>query len=120
MVGSRKKYVDVSIPYYIKYVLRKFQHPPPRKPQKVTHKYNAPIYGTTKQYANNGDDSSILSLDQISHIQKVIGALLYYIIDVDNTMLAALGDLASAQTKGTQKALDAATILNYAASHPDV
>ena len=53
-------------------------------------------------------------------LQQIIGVLLYYARILDNTMLVALGTLVSAQSKGTEVIMQAATLLlNYCATHPD-
>ena len=45
---------------------------------------------------------------------------MYYAIAAENSMLVALGDLASEQTKITASTLEELThILNYADSHPN-
>jgi hypothetical protein len=50
----------------------------------------------------------------------VIGTLYYAARAVDNTMLVALSTLAAAQTKGTQRTMEALIhLLDYAATHPD-
>ena len=51
---------------------------------------------------------------------KLIGTFLYYARAINNTMLVALGTLAAAQTKGTEKTMEATTqLLNYAATNPN-
>jgi hypothetical protein len=53
-------------------------------------------------------------------LQEVIGIFLFYGRAVDNTMLAALGTLVTAQTGSTEKTMDALVqLLDYAATHPD-
>ena len=50
----------------------------------------------------------------------IVGTLLYYALALDNTMLVALGDLASAQSQPTEDTWDQITwLLNYAATYPD-
>jgi hypothetical protein len=57
-----------------------------------------------------------LSPNDINRIQEVIGTLLYYARAIDNSMLSAIGTIASQQAKGTKQAI--VKLLNYAASHP--
>ena len=46
--------------------------------------------------------------------------LLYYSIEVDPTILTALGSIAAQQSKGTEKTYpDTLWLLNYAATHPN-
>jgi len=71
------------------------------------------------QYAENEDASAPLSPTQINRLQQITGTLLYYAIAVDPTMLVALGDIASEQTKATIKTLAKVEwLLDYAASNP--
>jgi hypothetical protein len=66
------------------------------------------------------DTTAPLPADQITRLQQIIGALLYYARMIDCTMLVALGTLASAQSKGTKATMDAAIhLLNYCSTHPD-
>ena len=97
------------MPNYIKQAIHKFKHPLASKPEDAPHKWNQPKYGTKQQLSNAKDDSPVLPPLDIAHIQTIVGTLLYYGIAVDKIMLVALGDLASLQTKVTQKTLDAIT-----------
>ena len=113
-------HVDISMPDYIKQVLHKFKHPPDTPVQDAPHRWSPPVYGVKQQLANNDDASPPLPPSDIQHVQQVVGTLLYYALAVDNTMLVALSDLASAQAHGTQHTMEALTwLLNYAATHPD-
>jgi hypothetical protein len=72
------------------------------------------------QYAEPEDTSTLLNKTGITCLQQIIGTFLFYGRAVDNTMLVALGTLAAAQTKGTEKTLNATVqLLNYTATHPD-
>ena len=86
---------------YIKQALHKFKHPLAPKPEDAPHKWNQPVYGANQQLADDEDDSPTLPPSDITNIQPVFGTILYYVIAVDNTMLVALGDMSSLQTKGT-------------------
>ena len=55
-----------------------------------------------------------------NRIQKVCGTLLYYAIDINNTILPALSEISSDQYKATENtAKQAAKLLNYLASNPN-
>lgn len=112
--------VDLSMPGYIEKALQRFTHSPPPKPENSPHTCTQINYGAKTQYAPEPDSSPPLDKTGIKRLQEIIGTLLYYARAIDNTMLVALGSLASAQTKGTE-ATAAATerLLNYAATHPD-
>ena len=108
------------MPNYIKQALHKFKHALSPKSEDAPHKLNQLVYAAKQKLADAKDDSPVLPLLDITYIQTVVGTLFYYFIAVDNTILVALGDLASLQTKGTQKTLDALTqLLNYASTHPN-
>ena len=111
---------DVSLPGYIEKALRRFQHPPPTRRQDSPYQWTPPSYGARIQPPKPADTTPALAKDDLTRLQQVIGTILYYARAVDHTMLAALSDLASEQSKGTEATLDAATrLLNYCASHPD-
>ena len=114
------RWCTLSIPRYIHKTLHKFQHPLPTKPQHAPHSWSQPVYGATQQYATDEDESPKLTPPHIKMVQEIIGNLLYYALTIDNTMLVALGDLASAQAQSTEKTWDKIVwISNYAATHPD-
>ena len=86
---------DISITYYIKEALHKFQHPKPPRPQNDTHFWKAPTYGVKIQYSDDDDHSPLFPPKYIHLVQQIFGTLLYYAIYVDPTMLFALGNLSS-------------------------
>jgi hypothetical protein len=112
--------VDISMPGYIEAALHKFQHLPPLAAQDAPHSLNKPVYASKTQFANNKDDALLVNAKTISLIQQIVGTFLYYAIAIDPTMLAALGDLSSDQTRATPQTWDAIVwLLNYAHTHPD-
>ena len=53
-------------------------------------------------------------------LQQVCGTCLYYAIAIGNTILPALNDITSQQSKATQNtAKHVAKLLNYLATNPD-
>jgi hypothetical protein len=46
----KNKFVDLSMPGYIKEALHKFQHPTPTLPENPPHTWNPPVYGAKTQY----------------------------------------------------------------------
>jgi hypothetical protein len=77
------------------------------------------VYGSKVQYAADEDDSDLLEPKAITLIQKIVGTLLYYAMAINPTMLVALGDLSSDQTRVTSKTWDDIVwLLNYANTHP--
>jgi hypothetical protein len=110
---------DISMPGYVSNVLSKFQHDAPKHPQHTPSRYITPIYGAKTQYATT-DETPPLTATQCLTIQKVTGSVLYYARAVDPTVLVPLNDIATEQTKVSEK-MQAATnqLLDYLATHPD-
>jgi hypothetical protein len=46
----KNRFVDLSMPGYIKAALHKFQHPPPTRPENSPHTWSLPVYGAKTQY----------------------------------------------------------------------
>ena len=107
------------MPGYIAKAFLRCQQPAPAPSQHSPHAWQAPVYyGTASQLTTPSDESALLNAAGIARIQEIIGVLLYCARAVDNTLLVALGTLASAP-----KSDDAATalvqLLNYSATHSD-
>jgi hypothetical protein len=110
---------DISMPGYVSSVLSKFQHDAPKHPQHTPSKYGTPVYGAKTQYETK-DETPPLTAKQCLTIQKVTGSVLYYTRAVDPTVLMPLNDIATEQTKMTEKTQAATNqLLDYLATHPD-
>jgi hypothetical protein len=110
---------DISMPGYVSNVLSKFQHDSPKHPQHTPSWYGTPVYGAKTQYATK-DETPPLIAQQCLTIQKVTGAILYYARSVDPTVLMPLNDIATEQTKATEKTKAATNqLLDYLATLPD-
>ena len=90
------------MPDYVRKALHEFQHPAPRRPTQLPSKWTALAYGSRIQYAKPPDTSPSLDADGITHVQRVVGKLLYYALAIYYTALVALGDLGSEQTRSTK------------------
>jgi hypothetical protein len=113
-----KRTCDISMPGYVSSVLRKFQHDTPKHPQHTPSRYVTPVYGAKTQYATK-DETPPLTAHQCLTIQKVTGSVLYYARAVDPTVLMPLNDIATEQTKATEKTQAATNqLLYYLATHP--
>ena len=92
------------MPSYIKALLTRFQHKPKKK-QYSPHVWQRPVY--TKQPSPPDEpDLPIVLPKQIQYVQQVLGSLLYYAIAVDSTLLVAISELASVQTKATSSTIN--------------
>jgi hypothetical protein len=110
---------DISMRGYVSNVLSKFQHDSPKHPQHTPSRYATPVYGAKTQYATR-DEIPSLTAQKCLTIQKVTGSVLYYARAVDPAVLMPLNDIATEQTKATEKTRAAKNqILNYLATHPD-
>ena len=66
------------------------------------------------------DKTPLLQPDNITKLQKIIGAVLYYARAVDVTLTATLNELASAKSKGTQATMQATkNLMDYCHTHSD-
>ena len=112
--------VHASMLDYIPEALTCFQHPTPHIPQHQPYPHVKPTYGAKAQYTEDVDSSPPLDKQGKKYVQEVIGTLLYYARCVDNTMLPALGSLATQQVNSMQNTKKLVRqLLNYAPTHPD-
>jgi len=66
------------------------------------------------------DTSPPLDAAASTRIREIVGVFLYYARAIDNTMLAALGTIASQQASATETTAHACIdLLNYVATHPE-
>jgi hypothetical protein len=104
---------------YVDNVLKKFQHKNPKYPQHTPSKYVTPVYGTNTQ-STTRDATPTLSMKQLTNIQNITGSLLYYSRAVYPTAIMPLNDIATEQTKATEKTQSAADkLLDYMDTHHD-
>jgi hypothetical protein len=93
-----------------------------RRPQASTTYpswYVTPIFGAKTQY-NTKDETPPLTAQQCLTIQKITGSVLYYARAVDPNVLMPLNNIATEQTKATEKTQAAENqMLDYLATHPD-
>ena len=66
------------------------------------------------------DNSPPAGQEGITHVQKVVGSILYYARSVDSTPLVALNALASKQAHATEKTIENLKhLLDYLATNPN-
>jgi hypothetical protein len=108
------------MPGYIKKQLHKYKHAFPQSPQPCLY---APIpkqYGSKSQGPLPPDTSPLLSKDDIKHIQKVVGRILYYVCTVNLIVLTALSTNESKQATETDNTmLKTKQLLDYLVTHPN-
>ena len=112
--------VTLSLPDYIALVIERFRKRQHFKIQDSPHPYAAPKYGRTQQYAPNIPSESEISTEDNKFLEQVLGALLYYAMAIDCTMLVAINSVAVNKKYGMRATMDAVVqLLDYAATHPD-
>ena len=115
----RHRWVDLSMPGYVKKNLSRFNHIAPLHPQ------NSPtsIHSHQLQHqTTNGrtDDSPKLGKDDITLLQQIIGVYLYYARAIDSTLLVTLSDLSAQQTQATELTMQKANqMLDYLYTNSD-
>ena len=111
--------MSVSIPGYVKSSHLKFQREATTKPQDALHRWNQPTYGVKNQYADT-KKSELVDAKSTLYVQQVCRTFLYYAIAVDQTMLAGLNAISTAQANATTTTMgDIVWLLNYVATHPN-
>lgn len=104
---------------YVENALRELEHTAPNQFHYAPSKYNQPVYGQRVQYSKI-DQTAPLSPTAIKWIQRCTGKFLFYARAIDNTMIHALNNIATATVNGTEATLAATKyFLNYAASNPN-
>ncbi len=105
---------------YFPKALMQFQHKAPSTPQHQPYPHIKPTYGAAHQYAEASNTLELLSKENKTHIQDVIGTFLYYARCVDSSMLPAHGLLATQQAMPTKNMMKKIKqFLNYASTNPD-
>jgi hypothetical protein len=115
----KKRTCDFFMPGYVSNVPSKFQLNAPKNPQHTPSRYVTPVYGSKTQYATKYETPP-LTAKQCLTMQKVTGSVLYYARAVYPTVLMPLNDIATEQTKATEKTQAATNQLSdYLVTHPD-
>ena len=115
-----KRWLDISIPGYIKKLLQKYKHETPQRPQ------HSPYVIAPKKYGQEGHDPlppdapPPVAKDKIKRTQGVVGSIMLYVRSVDSTFLVGLNSIAIQHTSATKKPLKRTEdFLDYAVTHPD-
>ena len=100
-------------------MLKKLQHPSPKKPQYAPHQWFKPIYGSRLQMTPV-NESDPLPPEGIRRVESIVGSILYYARALDSTMLPSLNDIGSKQASATTSSNKQCTmLLDYAATYPN-
>ena len=107
------------MPNYVAKQLERYNHEAPSSPQYAPHLWPSKLYSKHSQLVSN-DTSDLLDKKNTKLVQSISGAFLYYGRAVDPTILPALTDIASAQSKPTQHTLQACNMLmDYLHTNPN-
>jgi hypothetical protein len=113
-----KRYVDISMPGYIKKKIQEYGHVVPNIMQNCPYAPEPKQFGVTAQAPAPPDDTPLLNEAGIKRVQKIVGSILYYVRAVDMTVLMALSSIAMEQTKATDRTLERCLqLLDYLASN---
>ena len=91
------------MPGYIEKQLSKYNHQTPTQPQHAPYPCATKTYGILVQDPITTDNSPPAGQEGITHVQNVVGSILYYAHSVDITPLIALNTLASEQAHAKEK-----------------
>ena len=93
-----RRTVQLSMPNYINKMLQRYQHSKPTTPEHSPHRATDRQIGVKVQLTDPQDISPPLSKEQKTHIQRIIGTLLYYGQAVDPTIAVTLSTIAAQQS----------------------
>ena len=89
------------MPGYVSEALARFKHVCTNKREDQPYAHVIPNYGAKVQYAADEDTLRLVTKEEKTYIQQVIGIFLYYSHAIDGTMLTALSAIASEQASPT-------------------
>ena len=98
--NKRKRYIDMSIPGYVKKAIQRFQRTNLKGADSPII-YVPPNYSKHQQEAPMDEPSIPLTAAEITELQEIVGVFLFYSRAVDPTMLTAINKIASRQAKPT-------------------
>ena len=96
-----ERWLDISMPGYIKKVLQKYVHESPTKPKHSPYIIAPKKYGKEAYNPLPPDESSPVSKEKIKRIQGIVGGILFYARGLDLTFLVGLNSIAMQQTSAT-------------------
>ena len=96
------RWVNISMPGYIKKKLQEYDHTIPKRLQRCLYSPEPKKFGSEVQAPLPTDESPKLDDKGIKRIQQIVGSILYYARAVDMTVLAALSIITIEQTKATK------------------
>ena len=101
----KDKYVDISMPNYVRKKLEKYKWSKPKRAQHCLFEPNQVHYGRKSDEIIHNSDSPVLKPEEKESVQQIIGSFLYYARAVDCTILNALNIMASESSNPTKRTL---------------
>ena len=103
---------------YVEKALHNFQHMQPKRPQHASHDWTTLYNGSKVQYAQSKPDSPNLDPSGTQREQSIAGNCMYYYRVVDPTMLPALNEISTQQSKPTSHTISKFDhLLDYASTY---
>ena len=109
--------LSISMPGYVAEAARQFKVTAKDKRTMAPLRYTPPKYGAHVQMAKSDCELPLLTPDEKTRIQSIVGKFLYYARAVDYTMLVPLNKISLEPTKAALAMTD--HFLQYAMSWPD-
>ena len=114
-----KRWVDLSMPRYVREMLHRFQHATPSRPEHAPYRFTRVQYGPGPQFAEKEDDSPLLDAKGINEIQQKVGSAYYYGRAIDSTIIPSLTSISAEQSQATERTKrDVNKLFDYLATHP--
>ena len=82
------------MPGYMSKIIHRFVHPTPKRPEHQPHQQVQPQYGTKVHFTEPEDKTPLIQPKDITKLQQIMGAMLYYARVVDGTLMNTLNKLA--------------------------
>ena len=97
-----ERWVDISMPGYIKRLRQRYGNIAPKKPQHSPYRAQPKIYGAAAQDSMPTHDSPLIDGERKDLVQQIIGGVLYYGRVVNLMVFPALSSIASEQASATE------------------
>ena len=106
------------MPDYVPKHLLTYGIPPPKRAQQTPFKLRPINYGAKSDTIIHEDPGKLLGESNKKYIQQVLGSFLYYAQAIDMTILLALNNIATQQSKPTESTMKRVyQLLDYMATH---
>ena len=103
--NRRDRWLEILMPGYIEKQLSKYKDTTPKRPQHSPYPCALKTYVKSAQDPIATNNSPPTGQEGITHVQKVVGSILYYARLVDSTPLITLNRVASKQAHATEKTI---------------